>query len=210
MSNISSFNAHHHQYDQWFVNNRAAYYSELLAVRAMLPYQGKGLEIGVGTGRFAGPLGVRFGIEPAGEMLKYSAERGVDAVQGLAEDLPFGDSVFDYILMVTTLCFFDDVPAVLAETRRILKQGGLLVVGFINRNSDLGRYYQHHKEESAFYRDASFFSAEEVGVLLSEAGFLKPRWCQTLYKSIDEAREIEPLRPGYGQGAFVGRRVSCP
>jgi len=49
------FNTHHKRYEAWFTHHQAAYYSELLAVRALLPWQGLGLEIGVGTGRFAGP-----------------------------------------------------------------------------------------------------------------------------------------------------------
>lgn len=51
------FILHHRRYDDWFERHRAAYLSELLAVRALLPWEGRGLEVGVGTGRFAGPWG---------------------------------------------------------------------------------------------------------------------------------------------------------
>ena len=44
------FNTHHERYEAWFTHHQAAYHSELLAVRALLPWQGWGLEIGVGTG----------------------------------------------------------------------------------------------------------------------------------------------------------------
>ncbi len=210
MSGSVSFETWHHQYDRWFVNHEAAYFSELLAVRAMLPHVGMGLEIGVGTGRFAAPLGVRVGLDPAREMLKYAVRRGVVAVQGMAEDLPFRDDLFDYIFMVTTLCFVDDAQAMLAEIRRVLKEMGHLVIGFIDRNSNIGQYYQCHKEESVFYREARFYSAEEVKGLLYDAGFSEPRWCQTLFKGLDERQEIEPLCPGYGRGAFVVVCVPCP
>ncbi len=58
-----SFNTHYGRYAAWFSHHLAAYHSELLAVRALLPCQGLGLEIGVRTGRFAAPLGVKFGVD---------------------------------------------------------------------------------------------------------------------------------------------------
>ena len=53
---IEPFVVHHRRYDEWFEHHEAAHLSELLAVRALLPWKGRGLEIGVGTRRFAAPL----------------------------------------------------------------------------------------------------------------------------------------------------------
>ena len=55
----SSFNSHHRRDEAWFSRHEAASLSELLAVRALLPWEVRGLEIGVGTGRFAAPLALR-------------------------------------------------------------------------------------------------------------------------------------------------------
>ena len=38
--------------------------------------RGDGLEVGVGTGRFTVPLGVREGIEPSGAMARLAARAG--------------------------------------------------------------------------------------------------------------------------------------
>jgi hypothetical protein len=65
----SSFDIYHGRYEAWFVRHPAAYHSELLALRALLPWQGLGLEIGVGTGRFAAPLGVKVGVDSSKAML---------------------------------------------------------------------------------------------------------------------------------------------
>jgi hypothetical protein len=92
---VQPFVRHHRRYDQWFERHRAAYRSELLAVRALLPWAGRGLEIGVGTGRFAGPLGVEFGIDPAAETLIYARARGVRVACAVAEALPFAQAAFD-------------------------------------------------------------------------------------------------------------------
>jgi SAM-dependent methyltransferase len=203
MPRITPFEKHHERYDAWFSRHEAAYHSELLAVRALLPFEGFGLEIGVGTGRFAAPLGVRVGIDPSGEMLAHAARRGISAVRGVAETLPFRDGIFDYVLAVTTICFVDDARAMMAEVRRVLKEQGKLVVGFIDRESAIGGACLAHQEESTFYREATFFSSPEVERLLEEAGFARRVWAQTLFRPLDGIREIEPIRPGRGEGSFV-------
>jgi hypothetical protein len=95
MPGTSPFNNDHGRYEAWFTRHWAAYHSELLAVRALLPWQGLGLEIGVRTGRFAAPIGVRVGINPSMAMLTFATERGISCVQGIAETLPFKDVVFN-------------------------------------------------------------------------------------------------------------------
>jgi ubiquinone/menaquinone biosynthesis C-methylase UbiE len=150
------------------------------------------------------------GIDPAHAVLCYAAKRGIVAVQAVAEALPFADGLFDRALCVTTICFVDDPGAMLHEARRVLKPGGVLVIGFIDRTSDLGRHYLIHQAENVFYRDATFFSATEVKQLLNDTGFIEQVWVQTLSKSLKETREIEPLRSGYGQGAFVVVKVHRP
>jgi SAM-dependent methyltransferase len=210
MPRITPFETYHQRYDAWFSRHPAAYQSELLAVRALLPWQGDGLAVGIGTGRFAAPLGVGVGIDPSRRMLDYAAARGVTVVQGIAEALPFAARCFDFLLSVTTICFVDDVQAMLAEAYRTLKPGGKLVIGFIDKSSALGQHYLAQQAENVFYREASFLTIAEVEEHLSAAGFSPPVWVQTLSRPLSEIGEIEPLRSGYGDGAFVAVRVSRP
>ena len=210
MPRTTPFETHHRRYDTWFVRHAAAYQSELLAVRTLLPWRGLGLAIGVGTGRFAAPLGVQVGMDPAREVLDYAAKRDISVVQGVAEALPFSNHSFDYILSVTTICFVDDATTMLTEAHRILKPGGELVIGFIDRTSKLGRHYLAHQAENVFYRDATFYSADEVENVLLDTGFSGLIWVQTLSKPLEEVHEIEPLRGGRGQGAFVVVKASRP
>jgi SAM-dependent methyltransferase len=193
----------HRRYDDWFESHRAAYLSELLAVRALLPWEGCGLEIGVGTGRFSGPLGVRFGIDPVVEMLGYARARGVSVARAVAESLPFAKAAFDHVLIVTTICFVDDANAMLHEAARVLKRDGVLVLGLIDRESPLGRAYLAHQAENPFYRDARFFSAAEVEAMLRQAGFADLIWLQTLSAPLSQILEIEAVRTGTGRGAFL-------
>lgn len=203
MPRVEPFEAHAARYDAWFERHQAAYVSELLALRPFVPITGRGLEIGVGSGRFAVPLGVHVGVDPSRTMLARARVRGVEVFEGTAEHLPFADDSFDHVLIVTTLCFVDSPAAMLAQARRVLKPGGILVMGFIDRESRLGRDYEAHREASVFYRDATFYSARDVERLLLDAGFSVRSWAQTLAHPLAETLHIEPARPGRGECAFV-------
>lgn len=91
MPRSAPFEAHSELYDEWCRRHPAAYLSELLAVRALLPWEGEGIEVGVGTGRFAARLGVRMGLDPAGSMLRHAKDRKLSVAQGVAEALPFAE-----------------------------------------------------------------------------------------------------------------------
>lgn len=203
MPRIEPFEAHAERYDAWFERHQTSYVSELLALRPFVPLSGRGLEIGVGSGRFAAPLGVEVGIDPSRTMLERARARGIEVFEGAAEHLPFADDSFDHALVVTTLCFVDSPAAMLAEARRVLRPAGTLVIGFIDRDSPLGRNYEAHREASVFYRDATFYSARDVERLLLEAGFSVRSWAQTLARPPAETANIEPARPGRGECAFV-------
>ena len=138
MARSSPFENYHRRYERWFAHHQGAYHSELLAMRALLPWQGLGLEIGVGSGRFASPLGVQIGLDPSHTMLRYASERRIHAVQGVAESLPFPDATFDYVLVVTTICFVDDPVRMLSEAWRVLRPHGSVCIGFIDHESFFG------------------------------------------------------------------------
>lgn len=57
MPKAAPFEAHHPRYEDWFGEHEAAYLSELLALRPFVPWEGDGLEIGVGSGRCSLPWG---------------------------------------------------------------------------------------------------------------------------------------------------------
>lgn len=191
------------KYEQWFEKNHYAYQSELLAVKKFLPAKGKGLEVGVGTARFAAPLGIKIGVEPSKKMAQLARKRAVDVVEAKAEKLPFSKSSFDYLLMVTTVCFVDDIKACFLEANRVLNPGGNLIIGFVDKETVLGKIYQKHKEESAFYKYAKFYSTDELVKLLDTCGFNNFEFSQTIFKKLEEIKDIEPVYEGYGKGSFV-------
>jgi ubiquinone/menaquinone biosynthesis C-methylase UbiE len=203
MAKIEPFEMYTRRYENWFVENRFAYESELNAVKKLLPKTGKGVEVGVGMGHFSAPLGIKYGIEPSGKMRKIARSRGIKVVKGVAEHLPYSDSSFDFLLMVTTICFVDDLRKSLKEAYRVIKPGGNIIVGFVDRESKLGQFYLDHKNESPFYRDAVFYSADEVSCYLLETGFKELKYVQTIFHNLHDIRDVEPVIEGYGKGAFV-------
>jgi ubiquinone/menaquinone biosynthesis C-methylase UbiE len=208
MARVEPFEEYASQYEDWFKRNRFAYESELRAIREQLPKTGKGIEIGVGSGRFAAPLGIKIGIEPSRKMRELAQNRGIETIEGIAERLPFRDSQFEFALMVTTICFVDDIQASFQEAYRVLKPGGCFIIGFIDKESSMGRSYQQRKKKSVFYRIATFYSVDEVVSNLKKVAFRNFNFTQTIFHNLGDIKDIEPIKEGYGEGSFVVIRAT--
>lgn len=207
MAGINAFDTHFQEYEQWFSDHGCVYRSELRAIGHLLPAAGKGLEVGVGSGKFAEPFGIKYGVEPSRAMRRLAESRGIEVCGGTAEDLPFGDGQFDFVLMVTTLCFLDDADKSFQEVRRVLRSGGVVVVGFVDNGSPLGRLYQNHKDENPFYREATFYSTDQVLSLLDRSGFAQPQVIQTVFGELGAIHTVQDFTSGCGEGGFVAIRA---
>ena len=203
MAIIEPFERYYTEYENWFDRNKFAYQSELAAIEEFIPIHKRGIEIGVGTGRFAAPLGIEIGIDPSPRMREIAKSYGLEVCGAVAEALPFSDGSFDFALMVTTICFLDDVEAAFKEAYRIIKPSGSLIIGFIDRDSPLGKLYQQYKKESVFYNVATFYSVREIVSQLKRVGFKRFNFVQTIYHNLAEISDIEPIKAGYGEGSFV-------
>lgn len=166
------FNDHAARYDAWFDHHADVYQAELGVLRKLLPPFQDALEIGVGTGRFAKPLRIKLGIEPSSAMATLARTRGIKVLDGVAESLPFPADRFDLALMVTTICFVAKPAMALAEAHRVLRPGGRLVLGFVDKDSVLGKKYIVSRNKSPFYRNACFFGESDIADLLISEGFV--------------------------------------
>jgi len=203
MPKIDPFEKHLDLYEEWFIKNRFVFKSELKAIRHLLPARGNGLEIGVGSGIFAGPLGIKTGVEPSFRMSEKARERDISVIEGVAEALPFEEETFDYALMVTTICFVDDVMQSLRETRRVLKKRGVFVLAFVDKDSPVGRWYLQIKDKSLFYKEATFFTTKELLKALRDVGFATRETVQTVFGRLEEVLTVQDFKSGYGEGSFV-------
>ncbi len=201
MARIAPFENYSDDYDRWFIDNSSVYAMELEAVREFIPADKCGLDVGVGTGKFAIPFGIKTGIDPSFEMATKAKRRGIDVSLAVAEALPFKNGIFDFVLMVTSVCFFDDVSAAFNEAWRVLKRGGSIIIGFVDSQSELGKRYIEKKGRSRFYREATFYSVPELTGHLENSGFSDFEFNQTVFM---EARTSGlKIRKGYGEGSFV-------
>ncbi|MCF8243513.1 MAG: class I SAM-dependent methyltransferase [Saprospiraceae bacterium] len=193
-------------YDSWFDRHPTLFQSELAAIRLLLPPFQKGVEIGVGTGRFAAALGIHHGLEPLDDYAEIARSRGIEVAKGVAEQMPYANARFDLALMVTVDCFLEDVPKAFAEAHRILKPGGRFIVAFLDKNGAVVKKYE--RSGSPSYRNAHFHSPEEIVEWLTETGFSDFRFAQTLFAEA-AATAGTPLT-GVGTGSFavvLGRKT---
>jgi len=189
------------RYDDWYEDHKFAYLSELEALKKVVPQSARGLEIGLGTGRFAAPLNITLGIDPSHKMLEKAIQRGINVRWGYGEDLPFTSDSFDYAAILITLCFVQDPLLVLKEARRVIKKDGQLIIAIIDKDSYLGKIYQ--KTKSVFYKKARFFNVKELENLLKQSGFNKFSYYQTLFTLPDKMISVEKTEEGFGKGGYV-------
>ena len=190
----------------------------------------KAADIGCGTGTFtleAARLGSRIiGVDSSPEMLAIAASkvRGTEApvsfLRGNAEELPFSSESLDLVMAITSLCFVSRPEQVVSEAYRVLKAGGRMVIGELNRKS----YWSWLRQtkgifKKSVYRHARFFSASSLDALLTQAGFrtgrvethifFPPLNSKVLLKTI-RWFETEGKRFMPGSGAFLAVRADKP
>lgn len=210
MRDTNPFETRAAEYDTWFDTHPAQFESELRTIRTLLPEQGgRWVEIGVGTGQFASQLGIELGVEPAAAMAARAEARGVRVVRGTAEDLPLGSGAFDVVFFITTLCFVSDVGRALAEARRVLAPGGLLIAGVLPREGKIGRQISSRSAD-AFLCLAKPLTLPELRALLATADFRVD--CEASTLADPEAPErVEEPKAGSECGSFVVvRAVATP
>ncbi|MBC7350324.1 MAG: class I SAM-dependent methyltransferase [Candidatus Aminicenantes bacterium] len=203
MAKTAAFEHYWQEYEKWFEEHHFVFLSEIEAIKKLLPPTGRKVEIGVGSGLFASALKIEEGCDPSLRMRQKAQERGIKAIDCVAENLPYENQSFDVALLVTTICFVDDPERSLKEINRILKPGALVIVGLVDAKSPLGKIYLEKKDRSFFYREARFFSCQEVVELLEETGFEVEQIWQTVFGKLSEVKEVQQPKAGSGEGGFV-------
>lgn len=118
------------------------------------------------------------GLDPNGALLDAAraraAEKGwaADIRQGVGEDIPFADGSFDTVVCTYTLCSVSDQVRVLAEMRRVLKPGGILLYLEHGRAPDAGpQKWQRRIEPIWKTLMGNCHLTREVGGAIAPAGF---------------------------------------
>ena len=135
-----AFDEHAGDYDTWFDEHNSVYQAQLRILRGAVPDFRRRLEVGVGSGRFGDPLGIHCGIDPSNMLAQMAKHRGVEVALGEAEHLSYRAGSFDFVLMMTVICFLDDIHRAFHEAHRVLEPGGTLVAGFIEAG---GKFFKN-------------------------------------------------------------------
>lgn len=141
------------------------------AYDALAPKAGESiLDLGVGGGALSRALaraGVRVtGVDPSDVVLEGARRRIGDAgtfLKGRGEAIPLPDGAMDKAASVNTLYFWIDLAPVFAELARVLKPGGLLVLGY--QTAESVRAWPGHVHGLKGWEEA------EIGAALGAAGF---------------------------------------
>jgi len=168
MNTVELFERYADRYDSWYDRHRDWFLKEIELIKNVAGDFKLGLEVGVGTGRFAKELGIRYGIDLANAMLKLAKSRGVEVIKADALHLPFKDKTFDLVLLAFTLCFLDDPLKALIEASKVLRDDGAVVICCVPSDSMLGREYSQ-KKDSPFYSNAKLYSVNEITAMLEIA-----------------------------------------
>jgi len=161
------------------------------------------LEIGVGTGRFAVGLKMKYGIDKSIRVLKFAKERGIEVIRGEGENLPFVDTSFGAVFIIVTLCFVDDPLKVLKEASRVLKNDGFLILGLILKESPWANFYAKKGEEgNVFYKIARFYTVNELKFMLRNVDLQVSEVRSTIFQPpTEEPFHFEHSKKGYYKDA---------
>ncbi|WP_256664189.1 class I SAM-dependent methyltransferase [Methanospirillum purgamenti] len=169
---LTVFEEYAEEYDQWFSYNREIYLDELRRIRqAIGDIPSPALEIGVGSGRFAEPLGIRFGIEPSWALGVMAKDRGIEVIRAVGEAVPVQSSIFRMVVMITVLCFLKKPEETFREVHRIFMHDGKLLVAFIEKGGIIAERYLIHPDKGRFLSQARFYNHDEVIRMITRTGF---------------------------------------
>ncbi|HXD68570.1 MAG TPA: class I SAM-dependent methyltransferase [Gaiellales bacterium] len=127
---------------------------------------GRLLEAGCGTGALAGRCAGELrcevtALDASPEMVRATRARGIDAVTGDVQELPFPDGAFDCAVAAWMLYHVPDLDRGVAELARVLRPGGRLAA-ITNGRESLAELYDLTGGER---RDSAFSGENGADVL---------------------------------------------
>ncbi len=180
------------------VNRYSIQLYHYLAVKTDL----RGLDVlEVGSGRGGGAAFIKKYHDPGKvtglDIASYAVElantnlggKGLEFVQGSAEDLPFANGSFDALINVESSHTYGSVPAFLAEAKRVLRPGGVFLCTDLRTATDVASF-----REALYHSGMELISEEDISERVGRAIELEepvkqarirkhvPGWLQPLFR----------------------------
>jgi SAM-dependent methyltransferase len=118
------------------------------------------LEIGCGEGQRLNYLSTNikidcFGIEPSRKAVDMARSIGLAVTQGTADDLPYNDHNFDFVVFgfCLYLCDREDLFKIAHEADRVLRKNGWLIIHDFYASTPTRRDYHHYLGLSSYKMD---------------------------------------------------------
>ena len=178
MPSIFDFDKVAAKYDSWYNTASGIKFDELekAAIKKYLPSvhtHPKVLEIGSGTGHWTEWLSAMgyhvTAVEISKEMYSIAKSKNIDNANFINADFIDTDidNVFDIAIAITSLEFIADYKEVILKMKSLVKPGGYIITGILNRYSYLGLSRKIKGEKDVVFKNAHFFSYCELKKILS-------------------------------------------
>jgi ubiquinone/menaquinone biosynthesis C-methylase UbiE len=174
---MAVFDSEADKYDQWYETPLGNFVNllEKQAIYSLLnPSPGETvLDVGCGTGNYSIELAGRdcivTGVDNSKNMIEIAkwkaASRNlkINFVFADVSLLPFDDNIYDSAICVAAVEFFGNRQKGIDEIFRVVKPGGKIVIGFINKNSGWGELYQSdYFKENTVFKYAGLLDIDEI------------------------------------------------
>lgn len=184
------------EYDTWYQSNLGKFVDQVETELAFSLFKPEGemkiLDVGCGTGNFSiklAEMGCKvIGIDKSEKMLEEAKRKAemkglnIEFLNMDVYDIELSDESFDGVFSMAAFEFIKRPKKAYDEMYRVLKKGGYLLIGTINRDSKWGELYMSEPfQENSVFKYADFKSMDDMKswdskniVTSGEALFLPP------------------------------------
>ncbi len=176
------------------------YLDNISALLGKTPAQTRLLDVGCSSGAFLGAavkLGYAAeGVEPAPQAAATARAAGLKVHTGLLHEAAFASASFDAVTLLEVIEHLKEPLPLLQECQRILKPGGILLVGTANADSWQARAFGAHWDYLSIAKHGghiSFFNPASLAKLAAQAGFAQALLKTRSVRFSDRGNSSEPV-----------------